>query len=201
MNKIAQFMIEKLTSLLKNEALDDYDVEILKYGITTVVLNLPKTILIILLGKKLRLLKPLLLFFVFYGIIRNFSRGIHAKTPFVCLVLSTALYLSTAYLSKVIVIPKKLYNFIFTYCLCVYLKYAPSGTEVNPVYKDQIMPLKIRAMLTIIIYYIIGLKNELLRNIVALSLLSQSIFIIPLTFKLANQKGGVVHDEDDRYDC
>jgi accessory gene regulator protein AgrB len=101
-----------------------------------------------------------------------------------------------AYLSKIITIPQKIYNAVFAYCFFVYLKYAPSGTEVNPVYKDQIKPLKIKSMLIVVFYYFIGLKNGLLRNIIALSLLSQSIFIIPLTYKLAGQKGGVVHEDE-----
>jgi len=91
----------------------------------------------------------------------------------------------------------KIYNVIFTYFLCVYLKYAPSGTEVNPVYKDQIKPLKAKSVLLVIIYYFIGLKKGLVRNVAVLSLFSQSVRILLITYKLANQKGGVVHEDDE----
>ena len=190
------FFINKLTELLKSDELDDYDTEILRYGITATFLNLPKTILLIYICKKIGWLKPLMLIFVFFGTIRGISRGIHAKTPLGCFIAGTANYLGMAYLSKIITIPQKIYNAIFAYCFCVYLKYAPSGTEVNPVYKDQIKPLKIKSLLVVVFYYFIGLKHGIVRNIVTLSLLSQSVFIIPLTYKLAKQKGGIVHEDE-----
>jgi len=189
--------IQPLTSYLKTDNLDDYTVELLEYGISAVCLNLPKTILVIFICKKLKLLKPLLLIFLFYGSIRNHSRGIHSRTPLACFLIGTAKFLSMAYLSTVITIPKKIYNAIFVYFFCVYLKYAPSGTEVNPVYKDQIKPLKIKSVLLVSIYYFIGLKRGLVRNITVLSLLSQSVSIIPITYKLAKQKGGVVHEDEE----
>ena len=187
----------KLTALLKTDDMDDYTVELLEYGILTMCLNLPKTILVIFICKKLKLLKPLLVIFLFYGAIRNNSRGIHARTPLTCFLVGTANFLSMAYLSTVITIPNKIYNAFFAYFLCVYLKYAPSGTEVNPVYKDQVKPLKTKSVLLVIIYYFIGLKNGLVRNIAVLSLFSQSISILPVTYKLAKQKGGLVHDDDE----
>ena len=181
-------IVTKLTALLKTDDLDDYTVELLEYGISAVCLNLPKTILVIFICKKLKLLKPLLLIFLFYGAIRNNSRGIHSRTPLACFLIGTANFLSMSYLSTVITIPKKIYNAIFTYFLYVYLKYAPSGTEVNPVYKDQIKLLKIKSVLLVIIYYFIGLKKGLVRNIAVLSLISQSISILPITYKLAKQR-------------
>ncbi|MCL2577789.1 MAG: accessory gene regulator B family protein [Defluviitaleaceae bacterium] len=190
-------IVSRLTASLKTDDLDDYTVELLEYGISAMCLNLPKTILVIFICKKLKLLKPLLLIFLFYGAIRNYSHGIHSKTPLACFLIGTANFLSMAYLSTVMTIPKKIYNAIFAYFFCVYLKYAPSGTEVNPMYKDQIKPLKIKSVLLVIIYYFIGLKKGLVRNIAVLSLLSQSISIIPITYKLANQKGGVVHEDEE----
>ena len=193
---MTEYLTKKLTEILKTDLMDEYEVEILEYGITTTFLNLPKTILLIFIAKKLNLLKPVLLLLFFYGIIRKYSRGIHAKTPLGCLLVGTANYLSMAYLSKIITVPQCIYNAVFVYCLCIFSKYSPSGTEVNPVYKDQIMPMKVRSILTAIIYYIIGLKDGIIRNILMLSLVSQSISILPLTYKLANQKGGMVHDEE-----
>ena len=194
---MTDFLIRKLSELLKTDALDDYENEILEYGITAVFLNLPKTILLIFIAKKLNLLKPLLTIFAFYGIIRSYSRGIHAKTPMACFLVGTANYLSMAYLSKIIAVPQKLYNAVFAACFFVYWRYAPSGTSVNPVYKDQIKPMKVRSLLLVVAYYLIGLKGGLIRNVAMLSTLSQSISILPLTYKLANQQGGVVHEDEE----
>lgn len=194
---MTDFVIKKLSQLLKSDKLDDYENEILEYGITTVCLNLPKTILLIFIAKKLNLLKPLLLIFIFYGAVRNYSRGIHARTPLVCFLVGTAQYLSMAYLSKVLTIPLKVYNAVYAYCFYIYWRYAPSGTEVNPVYKDQIRPLKKRALLIVVASYLIGLKGGIIRNITMLSMLAQSFYIIPLTYKLANQKGGLVHEDEE----
>ena len=157
---------------------------------------MPKTVLLMFIAKKIGLLKPLLIIFVFYGMIRNFSRGIHAKTPLGCWVVGTVNYLAMAYLSVVITVPKKVYDALYICCFCVYLKYAPSGTEVNPVYKDQVVTMKIISLLLVVVYYFIGtIKTGLLRNIALLSLISQAIHIIPLTYKISNQKGGVIYEE------
>ena len=166
--------------------------------LTTVFLNLPKTILVIFIAKKLHMLKPLLLALVFYSLIRNYSRGIHAKTPMACFVVGVINFLGMAYLSKVLTVPKKIYNAIFAACFCMYWRYSPSGTEVNPVYKDQIIPMKIRSLLLVVAYYLIGrFKGGLVRNVAMLSTLSQSINILPITYRLANQRGGMVNEDDE----
>jgi len=191
------FVIKKLTELLVTDAMDDYEAEILEYGIATTVLNLPKTILVLIIAKKLGLAKPLLLIFLLYGLIRNFSRGIHAKTPLACFLAGTVNFLGMAYLSSVIVVPQKIYHAVYAYCFYVYYKYAPSGTEVNPMYKDQIKPMKIQSLITVLIYYIIGLKRQgMTRNAGLLSVLSQSISILPITYKITKQKGGIIHEEE-----
>ncbi|MCL2873417.1 MAG: accessory gene regulator B family protein [Defluviitaleaceae bacterium] len=190
-------IIEKLTSLLKTDELDEYETEILKYGITTVALNLPKTILLFIIAKQIKLLKPLTFFFMFYSVIRTFSRGIHAKTPLACFLIGTTSHLGLAYLSKIIKVSRNIYNLVFAYCFYVYYKYSPSGTEVNPMYKDQIIPLKVRSLLVLVVYYFIGLKDGLIRNVAMLSVLSQSFYILPITYKLACQQGGVVHEDEE----
>jgi len=193
---MTDYFIKKLTALFA-EGLDEDDRAIVEYGITATVLNLPKTIFVILVGKKIGLLKPVLLMFLFISFIRNYSRGIHARTPFACFAVGTGIYLGAAYMSKVLTIPKRIYNAIFAYCFLVYAKYSPSGTEVNPVYRDQIKPLKIRSLLCITIYYVIGTFTAgVVRNIAALSAVVQTISILPITYKLAGQKGGVVHEEE-----
>ena len=196
---MTDYFVKKLTALLKTDSMSDYEKEILEYGIWATFLNLPKTILVIYAAKKLKLLKPLMLIFLFYGMIRNYSRGIHAKTPWACFVAGTINYLGMAYLSTVLRVPQKVYHAIFAFCFVVYYRYAPSGTEVNTVYKDQIKPMKIRSLLTVLVYYFVGLKNGLIRNVVMLSLLSQSISILPMTYKIAKQRGGVIYEED--LDC
>jgi len=193
---LTDYLIKKFTALLITDELDEYEAELLEYGITITFLNVPKVIAVLYIGKKLNLLKPLLPVMLFYGTIRHFSRGIHTKTPWGCFIVWTINYLGMAYVSTIIRLPVKVYNAIFSYCFCVYAKYAPSGTEVNPVYKDQIKPLKAKSLLIVMLYYFIGIKNGLLRNIAALSLLSQSISIIPLTYELSNQRGGMVHEEE-----
>ena len=192
-----EFIIKKLTELLMTDSMDDYEAEILEYGIATMVLNLPKSVFLVIIAKKLGLMKPLLLVFLFYGIIRGFSRGVHAKTPLGCFIVGMANYLGITYFSRTITVPQKAYHAIYAYCAYVFYRYAPSGTEKNPMYKDQIKPLKIRSLLTVIAYYIIGLKKHgLIRNVMMLAVLSQSFSILPITYVLTKQKGGIVHEEE-----
>jgi len=193
-----EFVIKKLTKYFMTESMDSYEAEILEYGIATTVLNLPKSLLLIAIAMILGLTKPLMLIFLFYGMIRNFSRGIHAKTALGCFLVGTANYIGMAYLAKVITVPQKLYHAVYAYCFYVYYKYAPSGTEVNPVYPDQVMLLKKWSLIIILSYYIIGLKQQrgMIRNVGMLSVLSQSISILPVTYMISKQRGGIIHEEE-----
>ena len=193
---MTDYFVDKLTNLLVTDNMDDYDKDILKYGITTVALNLPKTILLVIIAAKLKMIKPLVLIFMFYGTIRKYSRGAHAKTPLGCFIVGMANYLGMAYLSVFIKIPRKLYHLAYACYFFIFLKYAPSGTEANPVYKDQVKPLKIKSVATVVAFYFIGLKEGLLRNVAFLSLFSQAVSILPITYTLSGQKGGMVHEDE-----
>lgn len=193
---MTDWFIEKLTYLFRKGLIEQEQTEenliALNYGISVIFLNLPKTITLLFIAKKLKIIKPVMLAMSFYGLIRNFSLGIHAKTSIRCFVVGMMNYLGIAYISHAISIPKKLYNLLYAYCFCIYMLYAPAGTDLNPIDKNQYKPFKLISLVIIFVYYWIGrISSKLIRNIATLAVISQSFSIIPLIYKL--QKRGDIH--------
>lgn len=203
---INDYVIEKLT-LFFSKGLEDPsqdNIDILKDGITVLVLNIPKTILLILIAILLNQLQTVLVIMFFYGIIRNFSKGMHAKSALGCFALGMITYLGITFISPLLVIPSSLYNTLFMICFILYVRYAPSATAERPVGKKQHRNLKIASLLTIVIYWLIGtVYMDCLGNLVLLSVIAQLIWILPITYKISNQKGGVIYEfkETNEKDC
>lgn len=191
------YLIEKFTVYF-SKGLEDPsqdNIDVLRDGITVLVLNVPKTILLILIAMFLNQLKTVLVIMLFYCIIRNFSKGMHAKTALGCFSLGMITYLGITFINPWLVIPALLYHILFIICFILYAIYAPSATEERPVGRIQHRNLKIATLITIIIYWLIGtVYRDRFGNIVLLSVIAQLIWILPITYKISKQKGGVIYD-------
>ena len=79
--------------------------EVLLFGITRIVEDIPKTIGIILIGIILNILKEMLIVTLVIAIYKTFVGGVHAKTNWGCFLSSVAFYLVTIYSSKYLYVP------------------------------------------------------------------------------------------------
>ena len=68
-----------MNNITKYYNYDDTKLDEIKYGIESLYLTISKTIIILIGCIILKIVKPLLLLFIFYGIIRLTGFGVHAK--------------------------------------------------------------------------------------------------------------------------
>lgn len=194
--RISNKIIGYLSPILTEQPIENIDK--MQYYIAGFIINLPKLALLFLAAYKLHIFKNVLLLILIYGVLRHFSKGIHAKTSVGCFIMSMANYLGIAYVSTVLRIPDLTYSMVFVICLCIYALYAPSGTEKNPVGPMQYKWYKVISFLIVLLYFIISYYvNYVLRNMLLLAVVSQAVCIVPITYTLSKQKGGIIYGESD----
>lgn len=148
-------MVEKMSNyildnmLLKNEEVSEEKREVLLFGLTRILEDIPKYIFIFLVCYFLKILPELLVALIATICYKTFIGGAHARTNIECLILSTLYFIIPILISKYItfsnIVLYILYAIIFIFSLYVVLKVAPADTEEVPIINKKIRKrLKIR---------------------------------------------------------
>lgn len=184
--------LEKSLNLIKNYySYNDIKLQEIKYGLETLYITITKTVVIFALALLLNIFKELMIMMVFYGFLRLFAHGLHAKKSWQCWVTSVPLFLILPYLSTILLIPKEIYLVLGTFITIMIYFYAPADTEKKPIVnKKRRMFFKITSTVISIIYLVLiyFLKNNTLINIIFSSMLVELVLISPLTYKIFNLK-------------
>ncbi len=166
---------------------DDIKLQEIKYGLETVYLTIIKTIVFILLAILLKTIKGLLLFMLFYGIIRLTGFGVHAKKSIHCWISSILIFLIIPILIKYITINNYILYIISIISIIILAIYAPADTPKRPlinkkkriIYKVLTILISIGYLITITI-----IKDKLIINSLFYSLLLECFLVTPLIYKL-----------------
>ena len=162
-------------------------VDEIMYGVEGIYLTITKTIIISLIALILGVFKELIFLLISFNFIRLFAFGIHANKSWICLLFSSTLFLSGAYLCKILVIPKNILITLFLIVLLIISIYAPSDTVKRPlIKKKRRIIFKILSITVAIIYFILTLiiKNNLFINAVIIGLIIECILILPTTYMI-----------------
>lgn len=163
----------------------------LKYGIEVIYLSITKIISIILISYILNINKELMLFLLFYGILRIIGFGAHAKSTLQCWILSIITFTFIPILIKYINIPKFILILLSIPLLIIIYKYAPADTEKRILKNKNTKTLLKYIELFITICYIFTISffaNNYYSNILFYSILTESILILPITYKILGVK-------------
>lgn len=187
-NKINKIISKKLEKGFKVKN-SDYT-GIMNYGIEIFVNNLFKISIILLISAVLKILTPVLIIALFYGILRLFSFGIHLKKSWTCFICSLVIYISGGFLITHINISTNIFLFLFLLCLGIYIRFAPSGYLEKPVGKEDYIKNKFIVIGILSLYFLIFIysKNSLVNNAILFSIIIQAINIHPLTYKVLGQE-------------
>lgn len=166
---------------------DDIKLQEIKYGLETVYLTIIKTIVFILLAILLKTIKGLLLFMLFYGIIRLTGFGVHAKKSIHCWISSILIFLIIPILIKYITINNYILYIISLISITILAIYAPADTPKRPlinkkkriIYKILTILISIGYLITITI-----IEDKLIINSLFYSLLLECFLVTPLIYKL-----------------
>lgn len=169
---------------------DEIKIKEIKYGIESIYLTITKTIIVFIISIFINTTRELLLFTLFYGLLRLTAFGLHAKKSWHCWVLSLTLFSIIPYLIKVLIINKFITLIIFIICTILFSIYAPADTEKRPlIHKKKRIIYKILTITISIIYFIItNYSTYIIVNSLIFAVIMQTLMILPISYKLLGLK-------------
>lgn len=185
----------KISDYIKKTLPDktEEELEIIRYGLEVVFMNFTKLPIILGLGYLFGIFKYTVWTVIIFGIIRKFGAGIHARKSYTCLMSTMVIIFGGIYISMNFTINILVKTLIFIVSIIVYFKYSPADTEEKP-YLDPIVrkKLKIKSIITIIIYFFISInidaKNVFLSNILINILWIEGVLMLPITYKILKRR-------------
>lgn len=185
-------IISKSLKIIKKDNPDfsDEKMEILEYGLTGFYMFVSKSIIIFSVAYFLGILKELIIFMLIYNMIRSVSFGMHASSSMACLIASSLTFLSATYISKIIVLPFWIKIIVGILSVIYVFKYSPADTEKKPIVspkRRKVYKLLSTAIALVMVGCSIIINDNFISNCFILSLVIQTVMILPITYKIAGQ--------------
>lgn len=179
-DKISNYILDNL--LYKDEKVEGDEREIMLFGVTRIVEDIPKYTLIILISCYLGVIKRVGIVFLITLLYKVFVGGAHARTNLGCFVVSTLYFLIPAFLPEYLNIGNKviyiLYSIVFIFSLYVIINIVPADTEEIPILnKNKRKLMKCLAFISLIGIYILVL---IINNNVLYKITLTTVFLIDL---------------------
>ena len=190
---------KKILSFLSNNETSEEQKEILLFGITRIVEDIPKTVGIIIIGFLLGILKEMLVVTIIIITYKTFTGGVHAKTNFGCFIYSIAFYLIIIYMAKYIVFNEinryGIYCLIYMFSVYTIFVYVPADVPEIPKVNMQLRAtLKLKSFLMLNIIYVVTLlciKDLFVQRIVIYSVLYIGVMTTRSVYRLFNTEYGL----------
>ena len=186
-----KFVNSSINFITKYQECDDLKLKRLKYGLEGIYGVITKLIIVLIIAILTQTIKETALLILFYGGIRTFSFGWHAKSTLACLVTTISIYNISPFLISQLHLPTYIGYFTLIIAFISVILWAPADTPKRPlIKKDKRLISKFFSIAIVIIYSIILLfsNSNLINNTIIFALLIQTIMINPLTYKLTNTR-------------
>ena len=195
-DKFCDFLVNKIRK--EDPDIDDEQAEVIKYGIELLVGEIPKLLLLFVIGFVLGIGK--LTFFSFLLLLpyKSASGGFHLKTHIGCIVMTPLIYCGTVFLSKYLIITDVPVRYLLIFGTWIFgmimvRLYAPADTENVPIIsKKERKKKKILSYITLTILMILAviIPDIVISNICLYGALIQSLCISRLAYIITNNKYG-----------
>ena len=159
----------------------------IEYGIISIYLTFSKIFFILFISLLLGIIKEVLIFMIFFNIIRTVAFGLHATKSWICWISSTIIFIIIPYLCVNLEINKYIVLTTGLICTLLIFKNAPADTKKRPIVNRKRRKIfKSISTIIAIIYSILSMyiDNNFIVNCMLFSLILQNILISPLTYKL-----------------
>ncbi len=164
----------KFLDLISSNNQSDEEREILLFGITRIVEDIPKILGIIVIALLLDIVKEILIITVVIMLYKTITGGVHAKTNWGCFICSAVFYLVITYASKLLIfsgITKYgIYLIVYIFSLYTIFVYVPADVPEIPKVNMKIRKtLKVKAIIMLNIIYIISIfliNDSILQNLI-----------------------------------
>lgn len=169
-----------------NPNIDEEKVEVIKYGLLGTYLTITKILIILLMAFFLDMLVEVLLFLIFYNIIRLFSFGLHATKSWICLLSSSIVFLGVPYLCVHLVLPIYIKVLIGTITIFFMFKNSPADTHKRPIVspRRRFVYKSLSTLFSIVYAYLaIFVDNNFYANCFSLAPVVQCFIISPMVYR------------------
>lgn len=159
------------------------------YGLEIIYIFVTKLSVILIAALIFGLFKEMLIFTLLLNGLRTFAYGVHAKKSWHCYISSLFVFILMPYTFTNISINLTQKIIISILSLISMYVYAPADTEKRPIVNmNQRKKLKIYSLLVCTIYSILSfiIKNEMIVNLILLSMITESFVINPFIYKIFN---------------
>ena len=180
-------MTKCMNYIKKNTNYNDIQLKEIEYGIVGIYLTLSKIIIILILSLFLGLFKEVIIFMMFFNVLRTTGFGLHATKSWICLLSSTIIFIGTPVLCKYLELNIYVKIIICVLSIIFMYKNAPADTKNQPIVnKKRRSILKIISTGFAILYTIsaIVIKNNFLSNCLTFALVLENCLISPIIYKL-----------------
>lgn len=186
-----KFIIDNLINYIKNNKnCSNDEIEIIRYGISNLYLQISKMIVITSIAVILNIFKPYIIFIIFYNIIRMTSFGIHANKSYQCWISSLIIFIIIPYLINYINFNFFIKLFISLLTTIYIFIYSPADTKKRPIVSSKRRKIYKYLSTTLSLAYsviFLYIKDQIIANALIFSLILQCIIISPITYKIFNQ--------------
>ena len=196
-------MIDKICEYLTNRIrqempeIDDERAEIIMYGLQNVIGELPKGLVILAIAYFLGIFQLTLISMLIIAPYRSVSGGVHVKTHFGCIMLTSVLYIVPALLGKYIVFTKLAkyisIALIWIFGMVMIKLYAPADTENVPILRKKERTQKqifSYIIFTVELLIALVINNPIITSIIIFGDLIQTLTITRLAYNLTDSKYG-----------
>lgn len=193
-DKLSNYLLNNL--LIKDESISEEKKEVLLFGITRIIEDIPKYIGIFIICLILGILKECLLVFAITIVYKTFIGGAHARTNLGCFLYSTAYFIGPIILAQNLILSPNIlnvvYSLIFLLSIYVIIKIAPADTEEVPIINKKLRnKLKILAATSLSLIYLFAffvIKDTVLINIIMIVIAVIDIMSTKIIYKLLKCK-------------
>ena len=188
----------KILLLLSDKKQSEEDKEILLFGITRIVEDIPKIIGTVIICFILGIIKEMIIVTIILVLYKTFTGGVHSKTNFGCFIYSVIFYLSIIYTANLLVFEgiNKFGVFLLIYIFSIYtiLVYVPADVpEIPKVNKKIRKDLKIKSFIMLNLLYFITLvfiKNIQIQNLIIYSIFYMDLMTTRLMYYIFKNEYG-----------
>lgn len=183
-----KFIINKCMNYIKKyNNCSDIRLKEIEYGLVSIYLTFSKMIIISIMALILGIFKEMLIFMLFFNILRIFGFGLHATKSWICLLSSSLIFIGIPTIC--INININIYLKIIICCLNIIFMYknSPADTYKRPIVnKKRRETYKIICTILAITFSFIAIliKSEFISNCLIFALILENALISPLVYKL-----------------
>lgn len=206
-------MIEKMSEYIVNNILlvdehpDEDQKDVMLFGVTRILEDIPKFICIFFMCYFLNVLKELSIVFIVTVCYKIFIGGAHARTNLQCFIISSTYFILPIMLAKYVDYNINIFYVVHAitilYSIYVIIKIAPADTEEIPIInKNKRKKLKVLGSISLAIISVVTMffvNNMIYMRIIVYTILLINIFTMPLAYRLLKCKLGRDSEEFGKF--